>query len=61
MQCLVKNADKYQNVSVLIEKKVTKIDKNCTGNDASISYKIKFIGSLKFMATSLSTLVDNLT
>ena len=42
-------------------KKVTKIDKNCTGSDATISYKIKFIGSLKFMVTSLSNLVDNLT
>ena len=57
----MKNAGKYKNVSVLIEKKVTKIDKNCTGSDATISYKIKFIGSLKFMATSLSNLVDNLT
>ena len=57
----MKNAGKYKNVSALIEKKVTKIDKNCTGSDATISYKIKFIGSLKFMATSLSNLVDNLT
>ena len=56
----MKNADNCKNVSVLIEKKVTKIDKNCTGSDATISYKIKFIGSLKFMATSLSNLVDNL-
>ena len=56
----MKNADKYKNVSVLIEKKVPKVDKNCTGSDATISCKIKFIGSLKFMATSLSNLVDNL-
>ena len=57
----MKDADKYKNVSVLIGKKITKINKNCTGSDASMSYKIKFISSLKFMAISLSNLVDNLT
>ena len=44
--------------SVPIE--VTKIDKDGNENVISISYKIKFIDSARFMATSLSNLVVNL-
>ena len=41
-------------------KEVTKIDKEGNGNIITISYKVKFIGSAKFMAISLSSLADNL-
>ena len=46
---------------VLIENEVTNIDKDGNESVATISYKIKFIDEAKFMATSLSNLVDNLT
>ena len=41
--------------------KVTKRDKDGNESVVTISYKIKFINSERFMATSLSNLVDNLT
>ena len=37
------------------------IKKKIGTKDIEITYKIKFIGSYRFMATSLSKLVDNLT
>ena len=46
--------------SILIEKVVTNIDKDGNRSIVTISYKIKFIDSAKFMASSLSNLVDNL-
>ena len=39
---------------------MTKIDKEGNESVATISYKLKFIDSARFMATSLSNLVDNL-
>ena len=42
-------------------KKVTKIDKDGNESVVTIFYKIKFIDSERFMATSLSNLVNNLT
>ena len=42
-------------------KRVTKIDKDCNESVVTKSYKIKFIDSARFMATSLSNLVNNLT
>ena len=53
---------KVKNFSFPIEKEVTNIDKD--GNDitvVTVSYKIKFIDSARFMAISLSNLADNLT
>ena len=44
-----------------MEKGVTKIDEDSNGSVATISYKLKFIDRARFMATSLSNLVDNLT
>ena len=44
--------------SVTIEKEVTNIDKD--GNESIVTYEIKFIDSTRFMASSLSNLVDNL-
>ena len=53
-ECLGENTEKYITFSVPIKKRI--------GNkDMEITYKIKFIDSFRFMATSLSKLVDNLT
>ena len=60
-ECLGENTEKYKTFSVPIEKEVIKIDKDGDASVVSISYKIKFIDSARFMATSLSSLVDNLT
>ena len=52
---------KVQDLFVSIENKVTKIDDK-DGNESvvTISYKTKFIDSARFIASSLSNLVDNL-
>ena len=44
-----------------MENKVTKIDKDGNESVVTMSYKIKSIDSARFIATSLSNLVDNLT
>ena len=48
------NTEKYLTFSVPIKKRIE-------NKDIEITYKIKFIYSFRFMATSLSKLVDNLT
>ena len=53
-ECLAENTEKYITFSVSIKKRID--DKNI-----DITYKIKFSDSFRFMATSLSKLVDNLT
>ena len=53
-ECLGKNTEKYITFSVLLKKK----RKN---KDIEITYKIKFIDSYRFMSSSLSKLVDNLS
>ena len=52
-ECLGENTEKYITFSVPIKKKIE-------NKDMEITYKIKFIDSYRFMATSLSKLVDNL-
>ena len=52
---------KVQTFSVPIEKKITKINKYGNESVVTVSYKIKFIDSARFMTSSLSNLVDNLT
>ena len=47
--------------SVPIKKKITKIDKDGNDKIVNISYKIKFIDSFRFMSSSLSSLVSNLS
>ena len=54
------NTEKYKNLSIPIEKEVTKVDKEVNENIITISYKIKLTDSVRFMASSLSNLVDNL-
>ena len=54
------NTGKYKTFSVFsvpIKKGATKNDKNGNETVVTISYKIKFIDSARFMASSLSTLV----
>ena len=53
-ECLGENTEKYITFSVPIKKRIE-------NKIIDITYKIKFIGSFRFMATSLSKLVDNLT
>ena len=55
-----KNIKKYKNFSVPIKKEVTKIDNGGNESVQSISYKINFVDSARFMASLLTNLVDNL-
>ena len=52
-ECLGGNKEKYITFSVPIKKE--------SNEDGTIIYRIKFIDSFRFMSTSLSTLVDNLS
>ena len=51
-ECVGENTEKYITFSVPVEKK---LDKGKT-----ISYKLKFIDSFRFMSSKLSGLFDNL-
>ena len=53
-ECLGENTEKYITFSVPIKKKIE-------NKDLEITYKLKFIDSYRFMASSLSKLVDNLS
>ena len=53
-ECLGENTEKYITFSVPIKKKIE-------NKDLEITYKIKFIDSYRFMASSLAKLVDNLS
>ena len=55
LNCIGDNTEKYISFSVPIKKEV--IDNN--GNKKTITYKLKFIDSFRFMSNSLSELVDN--
>ena len=61
MNVFGENIEKYKQFFVPIVKEVTKIDKDGNESAITISYKIKLIDSVRFMASSLSNLVDNLT
>ena len=52
-ECLGENTEKYITFSVPIKKEL--------GNGKSITYKIKFIDTFRFMSSSLPSLVDNLS
>ena len=52
-KCLEENTGKYITFSVPIKKELD--------NSKTITYKLKFIDSFRFMSTSLSKLVDNLS
>ena len=53
-ECLGENTEKYITFSVPIKKKIE-------NKDLEVTYKIKFIDSYRFMSSSLSKLVDNLS
>ena len=53
-ECLSENTEKYITFSAQIKKKIE-------NKDLEITYKIKFIDSYRFMSSSLSKLVDNLS
>ena len=53
-ECLGENTGKYITFPVPIKKKIE-------NKDLEITYKIKFIDSYRFMSSSLSKLVDNLS
>ena len=53
-ECLGENTEKHISFSVPIKKKIE-------NKDLEITYKIKFIDSYRFMSSSLSKLVDNLS
>ena len=60
-ECLGENTEKYITFSLPIKKEIIKKDKNGMDKVTKISYKIKFIDSCRFMSTSLSNLVSNLS
>ena len=60
-QCLRENREKYITFSVPIKKEIIKKDKCANDMATQISCKIKFIDSCRFMSTSLSNLVSNLS
>ena len=53
IECLGENTEKNMTFSVSIKKQFD--------NDKTITYKISFIDNFRFMSSSLSSLVDNLT
>ena len=61
LYCLGENTEKYKTFSVPMTKKIKKIDKNGEEITKTISYKLLFIDSVRFVARSLVNLVDNFT
>ena len=58
--CLGENTEKYITLTIPIKKEVTRIDKNEEVRK-NISYILQFIDSARFMASSLSNLVNSLS
>ena len=61
LTCLGENTGKYITFTVPIEKEVTRINKNGQEITRNISYVLWFIDSARFVASSLSNLVNNLS
>ena len=59
-KCLGENVEKYKTFSASVEKELAKIDEDGNESVLTISYKVKFIDTGRFMASLLSNLVDNL-
>ena len=59
--CLGKNTEKYITFTIPIEKEVTIIDKNREEITKNIFYILQFVDSARFMVSSLSNLVNNLS
>ena len=58
--CFGENTEKYLTFLVPINNEVTRIDKKGGEITKNMSYKLEFIDSARFMASSLSSLVNNL-
>ena len=58
--CLGENPEKYFIFSLLIKKEATRFHKKGTKITKTISYRLQFIDSTRFMVSSLSNLVNNL-
>ena len=58
--CLRENTEKYLTSPVSIEKEITRIDKNDEKITKIISYILQFIESARFLASLLSSPVNNL-
>ena len=54
-ECLVENTEKYITFSLPIKKEITKIGKDSNDKIMTISYKIKFIDSFRFMSSLMNT------
>ena len=61
LECLGENTEKYISFSVKINKKITKKDEDGSEKIVNIPYRLKFIDSYRFMSSSLSNHVDNLS
>ena len=59
LNCIGDNMEKYITFSVPIKKEVNNYDGNDSKKKKTITYKLKFIDSFRFMPDSLSNLVDN--
>ena len=59
--CLGENTEKYITFTIPIEKEVTIIDKNREEITKNIFYILQFVDSARFMVSSLSNLVNNLS
>ena len=60
LYCLGTNTEKYKTFTLPVTKEVKRIGKNGEEITKTISYKLQLIDSARFMASSLSNLVDNL-
>ena len=58
--CLGENTENYKIFSVIITKEVKRIRKNGEKITKTISYKLQFINSARFMASSLSILAEEI-
>ena len=56
--CLGQNTEKYITFADLIEKEITRINKNAEEITKNIYYRLQFIDSARYMASSLSNLVN---
>ena len=59
--CLGENTEKYITFTVPIEKEVTRTDEKGEEILRNISYVLRFIDSARFMASSLSNVVNHLS
>ena len=59
--CLGENTEKYITFTVLLDHEVTRIDKNREEITKNISHTLQFTDRARFMASSLSNLVNNLS